>query len=210
MTRLNKSIREDIINNAIAASGVNTRQEALITRRAKLADDVRLFAIGGAERDAELNATYDKAVKYANTNSVEGFIDIEVSHSTSSRINVNFAGRAIDLYFTGKEKHCYSDNVSKPYVNTGYRNRVAITADNPLNDEFDAISKEQRSIDDLSTQVKYEVTAMVNSVTTTKKLLELWPEAKDLLPNEEKSQSTAIVADVNKLNVMLGLPKDEE
>jgi len=208
MTRLNKSIREGIINNAIAASGVNTRQDALITRRAKLADDVRLFAIGGAGREAELNSAYNKAVKYAKTNSVENFIEIEVSRSESYDIEVNFAGRAICLYFTGKSEHCYSGRVFKPYVNTNYRNRVAITADNPLNDEFDAINKEQRIIDDLRTQVKFEVTAMVNSVTTIKKLLELWPESEDLLPAGEKSQSTALVSDVNKLNTMIGLPKE--
>jgi len=208
MTRLNKSIRNSIINNAIKASGVNTRQEALIKRRAKLADDVRLFAIGGSEREAELNAAYDKVVKYAKTNTVESFIDIEVSRSEGYGINVNFAGRAVDLYFTGKEEYCYSDAVSKPYVNTSYSKRIAITADNPLNDEFDAINKEQRIIDDLRTQVKSEVTAMVNSVTTIKKLLELWPESEGLLPAGEKSQSTALVADVNKLNTMIGLPKE--
>lgn len=61
MTRLNKNIREAVIKNAIVKSGVTAREDALITRRAKLADDVRLFAIGGGvEKEAEILATYDK------------------------------------------------------------------------------------------------------------------------------------------------------
>lgn len=209
MTRLNKTIREAIVDNALKASGVNSREEELIKRRAKLADDVRLFAIGGVEREKELNEIYDKAVKYSKNHMSEGMIDIDVSRSSSYEINVNFAGRAVDLYFTGEPKHNYDNRVFKPYVDSSYRNRVAITSDNPLNDEFDAIVKEQRVIGELRTQLSAEVQAMVDSVTTIKKLLELWPESKSLLPENEKPSSTALVADVSKLNTMIGLPKPD-
>lgn len=40
MARLNSKIREAIIHKAIVKSGITSREEALITRRAKLADDV--------------------------------------------------------------------------------------------------------------------------------------------------------------------------
>lgn len=209
MTRLNKTIREAIINNAVEASGVNSREEALIKRRAKLADDVRLFAIGGPERENELNKLYDNAVKYAETHKCDGMIHIDVCRSSSYEINVNFSGRSVDLYFTGEPKHSYDNRVSKPYVNSSYRSRIAITIDNPLNDEFDAIIKEQRVINELRTQISAEVRAMVNSVTTVKKLLELWPESKGLLPESEKPSSTALVADVSKLNTTIGLPKPD-
>lgn len=209
MTRLNKTIREGVIKNAIVASGVVARHEALITRRAKLADDVRLVSIGGVEVEKQLDTQFAKVEKQLKKLDENMFP--YARHVTPRRdydIDVNFAGRAVRLFFNGLELHDF--NVKKVYKNYVTHQRVTITADNPLNDEFDAINKEQRIIDDLRTQVKSEVTAMVNSVTTIKKLLELWPEAKDLLPAEEKAQSTALVADVNKLNTMLGLPKDEE
>lgn len=87
---------------------------------------------------------------------------------------------------------------------------MVITADNPLNDEFDAIELEQRTVNDLRTHVKAEVTAIVNSVTTIKKLLEIWPESKELLPPDEQVQSTAIVANVDNLNTMIGLPTSND
>lgn len=133
-------------------------------------------------------------------------IDVEVDLCGRGwEVCCNFQGRAVDLpYNGGKGKH-----VHKHLCRSSYRNRVAITADNPLNDEFDAIEAEQKVINDLRTSVKSEVTAMVNSVTTIKKLLEIWPEAKELLPPDEQVKSTAMVASVDNLNTMIGLPSGE-
>lgn len=209
MTRLNKTIREAIVDKALKESGVNSREEELVRRRAKLAGDVRLFAIGGAERERELNNLYDNAVRYAEKHKSDGLVCMDVSRSVSCEINVNFSGRAVNLYFTGETEHSYTNVVRKTYVNSSHRNRVAITSDNPLNDEFDAIIKEQRLIDELRTQVSAEVRAMVDSVTTVEKLLKLWPESKTLLPESEKTRSTQLVADVGKLNTMIGLPKPD-
>lgn len=205
MTRLNSKIREAVINNAISKSGVVTRESALIERRIKLAEDVRLFAIGGAEKEAEILAVFNKIKKYIAKNNHE-MIDVEVDLCGRDWGGCcNFQGRAVDLpYNGGKGKH-----VRKHLCSSSYRNRVVITADNPLNDEFDAIEAEKKAINDLRTSVKSEVTAMVNSVTTVKKLLEIWPEAKELLPPEEQAQSTTLVANVDNLNTMIGLPSDE-
>lgn len=207
MSRLNKSIRERIINNAIDASGVTARHDANVTRRSKLADNVRLFSIGGAEAEKKLDAEFAKVKKQLDKfdNNFFAYADY-VSPRCDYDIDVNFSGRSVRLFFNGQETASRDFKfVRKNYV--GHK-RVVITQDNPLNDEFDAINKEQQIIDDLRVQVKSEVRAMVNSVTTVKKLLELWPESKDLLPKDEKVQSTAIVADVQKLNTMIGLPKE--
>lgn len=207
MTRLNKSIRESIIKNAIDASGVTSRQSELVTRRAKLADDVRLFAIGGAEAEKKLDSEFAKIKKQLDKLDSKYFQYTDyVQPRKDYDIDVNFSGRAIRLFFNGQETSSREFKfVRKNYV---AHERVVITCENPLNDEFDSINKEQQIINDLRTQVKAEVAATVNSVTTIKKLLEIWPEAKDLLPKEERVQSTALVADVQKLNAMIGLPKD--
>jgi hypothetical protein len=204
MTRLNKATREAIIENALKSSGVTTREEALITRRAKLADDVRLFAIGGVEREAELNDVLEKVMKSVKQLDDKLFVIDKPLARNDYEIAVNFAGRSSTLHFNGYEYRT-RPLVYKDFV---HHERVVITADNPLNDEFDAINKEQRIVDDLRLHVASEVRAMVNSVTTIKKLLEIWPESKDLLPKNEQVQSTALVADVAKLNAMIGLPKD--
>lgn len=197
MTRLNNKIRNSIVENAIAKSGVVARQEDLIARRAKLADDVRLFAIGGVDVEKKLDSELEKVEKQLKKLDERFFkYTSHLSPRRDSDITVNFSGRAARLYFNGLE-HNQGKSVYKNYIE-GIR--VVITADNPLTDEFDAIELEQRTINDLRAHVKAEVSAMVNSVTTVKKLLEVWPEAKELLPPEEKVQSTALVANVDNLN----------
>jgi hypothetical protein len=207
MTRLNKSTREAIIENALDSAGVIARENALIARRAKLADDVRLFAIGGAEREVELLNKLKKIKDDLNAldKNFFSYVDL-VCGRNEYYIRSNFAGRSSTLHFNGHESEMHSD--PHEFKNLVSYNRVVITADNPLNDEFDAINKEQRIVDNLLLHVESEVRAMVNSVTTIKKLLEIWPESKDLLPKNEQVQSTALVADVAKLNTMVGLPKD--
>lgn len=207
MTRLNSKIRNAIISNAIVKSGVTSRKEALITRRAKLADDVRLFAIGGAEKEKQLDAEFAKVKKQLEKLDSKFFKYTENPKPRRAYgIGVNFAGRSVRLFFNGGEQH-EGKAIYKNYI---IGNRTVIIADNPLNDEFDAIESEQRAVNDLRSHVKAEVTAMVNSVTTIKKLLEIWPEAKELLPPEEQVQSTALVANVDNLNTMIGLPSGDE
>lgn len=209
MTRLNKATRNAITENAIEKSGVVTREKTLIERRAQLAEDVRLFAIGGAEKEAEALAAFEKIKKYIAKNGHE-LVDAGVYLVGQSKaIHCNFAGRSIDLFFNGHKDRGNGRSVFKHLVASNYSNRVAITADNPLNDEFDAIEQEQKTIDELRLHVRSEVTAMVNSVTTIKKLIEIWPESKELLPPEEQVQSTALVANVDNLNAMIGLPTNE-
>jgi hypothetical protein len=203
MSRLNKAVREGIINNALNAAGVITRGEKLIERRAKLADDVRIFARGGVdqmEKDAKAFAKIKKLIG----DGVKGY-SVDCEAIKDYEIYCNFAGRQIGLHFNGMPHYERELIVYKSPTISGL---VPITAENPLNAEFDAVELEQRTIDDLTLTVKAEVGAMVNSVTTIKKLIEIWPEVVALLPAEERSQSTALVADVNRLNTMLDLPKE--
>lgn len=68
--------------------------------------------------------------------------------------------------------------------------------------------------DDLETQRKQmsrEITPVLESVHTFKKLWEVWPESKSLLEKFEAKPAIAILpaVQVNKLNVALGLPVSE-
>ncbi|MGO2457029.1 Nmad5 family putative nucleotide modification protein [Vibrio casei] len=209
MSRLNKTIREKIINNALNASGVIERNEKLIERRAKLANDVRLFALGGEDVEREILSKVEKIKSYTKKNGHK-LVSVSVDICrTDYEIKCNFSGMSVNLSFNGFEAH--KRPVKRlPFVMGDYGNRVVITRDNPLFDEFEVIEIEQKTIHDLSNQVKMEVGAIVNSVTTIKKLVEVWPECVDLLPPEEKQTGTAMVANVDNLNAMIGLPKGDD
>ncbi|MFN0682916.1 Nmad5 family putative nucleotide modification protein, partial [Escherichia coli] len=60
-----------------------------------------------------------------------------------------------------------------------------------------------------SDQTVQAVRLPLNSVTTVKRLIEVWPESKELLPKEADKASTALPAlRVEDLNKMIGLPSE--
>lgn len=54
---LNKSIKEKIVDNALAKAGIPQRKKALRDARADWAERVRLAAIGGPETESEVLKT---------------------------------------------------------------------------------------------------------------------------------------------------------
>ena len=209
MSRLNKATREAIINKAIEKSGVLAREEALISRRAKLANDVRLFAIGGEDKEREIMEKFEKAKEILGSISDSPFDTSVMQPNQDDEVYVNFQGRAVNLQFSGLESRA-RPYVYKPLVCCNSSNRVVIESDNPLHAEFDAIQLEQNTVLSLRAHVKAEVSAMVNSVTTVKKLIEVWPESKELIPEFEREQSASLVVSVDNLNAMIGLSREKE
>lgn len=207
MTRLNQKIREKIISNAIEQSGVIDRQENVNERRANLANDIRIRAIGGDQVEKDLSEKMRKLKAYVKKNSHHG-IDCRIyENGMNDKIYVNFAGRAVNLHFNGDENG-NKKRVIKYTGKNGWQKRFAITNGEPEIEEFDDICAEQDQINKIIETITTETRAIVNSVTTVKKLLEIWPEVKDLLPEDEKQRSTVIIANVAGLNTVIGLPKE--
>ena len=208
MTRLNKQIKAKILENALTKAGVFSKDKDLAARRAKLAENVRLFAIGGKEvEDAAIKAM-EKINQFLSENGHDSIIVFKAQlRGINDEIHVNFAGRSVNLSFNGN----WGEPVTKPLVMSSYRNRVAITADNPLSQEFDFISQEHRSCLELKQSITLEVEAMLSSVTTIAKLLKEWPESEDLIPDDiSLPQSTSLAVNVSNLNRMIGLPEDKK
>jgi len=62
------------------------------------------------------------------------------------------------------------------------------------------------AINDTIFEIRTELRKILNSVTTVKKLLTVWPEGKQFMP--EEAQTMAIAVQTDKLNSMLGLGDD--
>lgn len=218
MTRLNNTIRQDIINNALKSAGLDKVEQEIIARRAKLAEDVRLFSIGGPQAEKDLNAYLEKIqsivdeipekIKYKIAN-----ID-RICPRSSYRIMCNFAGRVAPLHFNGDDKDFgnsiwnVGERVYKNFICVN--SRVDISADNPLNAEFNELENQANEFLGKRSDIREEVRAIVSSVNTTSQLLKIWPEAKDLLPKVEKAQNTLPTVQVDSLNKMLNLPPETE
>lgn len=202
MTRLNRRIKDEIIAAAIAKSGVPARREKLKERRAAFAEDVRIHALGGADIAKKI----DKAKK-AIAKALEGIPDCVIKNGvfrSDYDILVNAAGARNRVYFSGACGYT-SDSVYK-YTPA----EAVLEAGDPLIDEFHAIEREASDISEAVDNVTASVEGALSKVTTIKKLLEVWPECKELLPSDlSPVKNTLPAVRAEDLNALIGLPSGE-
>jgi len=200
--KLTNAIRDVIVHNAVAKSGLNDVRDAIVKQRAEWANKVRLEAIGGVEEERKLVDINKK--HEALVNSVPEGLRMSGRNParTTNEIWVNVAGITFSAYFHGGLGYSGYEQVYRisPSSHT-------LLADNPLVAEFHEIHNKQAEYDDKLSTLINSVRAAVQKVTTVKKLLEVWPEAKELIPEEVEKQVKQLPAiKTEDLNKMIGLP----
>ncbi|MEX8622017.1 Nmad5 family putative nucleotide modification protein [Salmonella enterica] len=206
-TVLTNHIKEQVICNALTKAGIPKRKAALRAARIDWAERVRLAAIGGQEVEAEiiknlkkietLVSKFPEALKTTNT-----FI------RTDSDIYLNLAGARVNVYFNGNYR-AHEPNAPE-HIRKISPYEFTLLADDPLVTEFygfDALLKQIKSDE---ADIRQNVSAALSKVRTVKRLLEEWPEAKELLPADAPSVPLPPAIRRETLNEMIGLPSDEE
>lgn len=194
MTRLTNEIRNHITAKAIEKTDIGQRSKALSERRKAWAETVYLDSIGGTKGAKQIAKFLQREAMFVAR------IPDNLRNDTSllrkrSRINLNLAGKRIWVDLP-EYRVC-------PYEHT-------ITALNPINDEFMAIEHEDELISSKRVEIRSSTKAILYSVKTVKQLLEVWPEAVELLPDiEAKPVSTALTLPVKSVNKLIGLPSLE-
>ncbi|CAL9960624.1 hypothetical protein VPHD292_0059 [Vibrio phage D292] len=216
MARLNKATKEKIVANAIAKSGVLNREAKNIKARAELADKCRIEVFGGKAnlnkliKAAEVAKEAVKAVRDVSTRYHGNFKAIFLKQS---RIQAAFGGMQTTLYYNG-ELHDVGDCSKCVYRSPapyGYLRSLTVAADHPLTKEWGDIEAEQKIINDIRENISINTWAILNSVTTDKKLIEVWPEALELIPKDNGSPATNLpTTDVKSLNEMIGIPTEKK
>lgn len=92
-------------------------------------------------------------------------------------------------------------------------NEVPMPAEEPVRNMPAALKEEAFTLElrkekfmERLSEARRQTRAVIHSVTTLKKLLEVWPECKKLLPKELKEPTTtALAIPIPQLNSMLGL-----
>lgn len=199
--KLTNAIRDMIVHNAVAKSGLNDVRDTIVKQRAEWAEKVRLEAIGGVEEERKLVDINKK--HEALVNSVPEGLRMSGRNParTTNEIWVNVAGITFSAYFHGGLGYSGYEQVYRisPSSHT-------LLADNPLVAEFHEIHNKQSEYDDKLSTLMNSVRAAVQKVTTVKKLLEVWPEAKELIPEEVEKQVKQLPAiKTEDLNKMIGL-----
>ena len=200
--KLTNAIRDVIVHNAVAKSGLNDVRDAIVKQRAEWAEKVRLEAIGGVEEEKRLAGINNQYKSLCELVPKSLRMSGRPLVMTDTDIYVNVAGISFYAYFNGQLNGFTGESVRK--ISPA---KTTLLADNPLVAEFHEIHNKQAEYDDKLSTLMNSVRAAVQKVTTVKKLLEVWPEAKELIPEEVEKQVKQLPAiKTEDLNKMIGLP----
>ncbi len=204
---LNKAIKEKIVDNALAKAGIPQRKKALRAARADWAERVRLKAIGGPEAEAEVLKT-EKKIAALIAKLPEELRANNMLVRQDSDIYLNLAGSRVKAYFNGNYRGY--ESTSPEHIRKIAPYEYTLLADDPLVTEFYGFDALYREIKSDETDIRQNVTAALDKARTVKRLLEQWPEAKELLPAEDAAVPLPPAIRREALNEMIGLPSDEE
>lgn len=202
MTKLTKAVKEQIIQNAVNKSGLIDEHDKIVQRRAEWANNVRLFSIGGVDEEKKLIAINEQYESLCESVPKSLRLSGRPPVMTDTDIYVNVAGVSFYAHFNGQLNSYSSDSVRK--ISPA---KITILADNPLVAEFHEIHNQQEEYDNKLSNLKNSVAGVIEKITTVKKLLDVWPEAKELLPDNIDKQVVNLPAvQTADLNKMIGLP----
>ncbi len=84
-----------------------------------------------------------------------------------------------------------------------------IEATHPLSEEWVSLRSGLKTLEDEKRATKNRIMAVLDSVTTVKRLREVWPECEPFLKGIDAVPNTLPAVQVGDLNKMLGLPVDK-
>lgn len=219
MARLTAAIRDGIIANAIKTKDFAGRDMAIVQKRADFAERLRKLALSAYgltdARIAEIKSQI-KAMQDEVTFDDKAFIRIDFS-GTSRAWDVNMGGQRRRVYRDGTcqgdtttplfnyNKAEYDSSLYHPH----YNENDFIVSDPKWREELDAIDLEAEELREEYNTLKSTLAATISGFTTVEKLLEAWPDAKELIPETTpiaKQAGTGIALSVADLNAMCGIP----
>lgn len=177
--RLNSFIREQILD-AVLKHAFEDREKALKEEK---------HALG----DAVYNDIYPKKVREQMAAMPEGFLPVD------DDLRVQFDGEGYTQVYFGERRR----------IANAHRHNAAkvFDAKHPLTLRFAKYQKELSALKAEKNNAKSSAEAVLGSVTTVKKLIEVWPEVEQFArPFAAESPSRAVALPIKELNKSLGLP----
>ncbi|MTC16841.1 Nmad5 family putative nucleotide modification protein [Providencia alcalifaciens] len=203
--RLTNAIKDSIKNNALAKAGIFKQKEELKKEFNQLALDVRIEALGGEDKAKKMELVLEVAISNLKMLEEEVNSYIGVYNAESNSLRPAFGGQRVRLRY-GKD-----NNGEDIYLLTPDDNKCLFSADHELSKRFEKLTQKENKLKEKETEINTTVRAALNSVSTIKRLIEIWPESKELIPTDiSKSTSTLPALQVEDLNKLIGLPTDKK
>jgi len=183
-------MRDAIIDCAITRSGYYEKESGLTTREHELAEAFRIEALGGADKALAIEKQTAEIEKTVNS-WPEGLRDRVSLELFFEQIWINAAGQRRLLVYSEGGK-------ITPY-------RPSFSGDHPLVQKLHDLDADSATLKAEAKSLRLQIRAVLDSVNTVKQPLDVWPEAKELIPEEVEQKIGLPAVQLGPLNAALGL-----
>lgn len=197
--KLNKTTRDAILNAALKKAGIPDREAAIRSRYAAWAETVRLRYV-----TTDIDAAIEEAKRIIKPAELVNS-SYRVNDSATNVMRVNVAGQSRRIYFNGSVG---SDTIGVKSVYKRVPNDGSVVVlSGPTAEQLYSIDHDAKTVADDREQLTVSLRAVLDSVTTDKRLVEVWPEAVAFIPAAERAASPQLPAlPIADLNRLIGLP----
>lgn len=208
--RLTNDARDKIVAAAMNKSGFPKRLEEARANVEKIKMECLIAAFGGLKAYRRLVDRFNTIEEKIKSLKDEGIlVKSSREYSTWCADKINLAGMNVSY-----PRHSV---LSRPefeglkFIHLGDGAKPTLTANNPLVQKFLDAEQVVQDLDSSAKALKENVKAVVYSVNSTKRLVEVWPEAAELIPSDIEVVRAALPAiDFNNLNASIGIPSDKK
>lgn len=203
--RLTNAIRDEIAKKALEKSGIEEELKQHAKEVQQFSFDVRTYLLGGEKAVQEIESQLKKITTHIAAINKHNICEVYLASCHNWSFRVSFGGMQTRLNFGQDEK---GDPI---YMVTPSTDKALLAGDHELSKRFMELENKGAQLNSKREEIKNNVYAALKSVTSLKRLLEVWPEAKELLPKtEDIVRATLPSVKVEDLNKMIGLPTETQ
>lgn len=208
--RLTNDARDKIIAAAMEKSGFPKRLEEARNNVEKIKMECLISAFGGLKQYRRLVDRFNTIEEKIKALKDEGIlVRNSRDYSTWNADKMNLAG--MNVSYPMHSVLSMSEFEGLRFIHKSNNDKPTLLADNPLVQKFLDAEKVVEELDYSAKSIKANVKAVVYSVNSTKRLVEVWPEAAELIPSDIEVVRAAVPAiDFNSLNASIGIPSDKK
>lgn len=207
--RLTNDARDKIINAAMEKSGFPTRIKAAKDNVEKVKMECLIASFGGLKQYRRLVDRFNTIEEKIKALADEGIlVRSSRDYSTWNADKMNLGGMTIQY---PHNTVLQGEFEGLRFIRMHSNAKPTLAADHPLVQKFlDAEAKVQE-LDSSAKGIEANVKAVVYSVNSTKRLVEVWPEAAELIPSEIEVVRAAVPAiNFESLNASIGIPSEKK
>lgn len=199
--KLSKITKEAILNAALKKAGIPEKKAAIRARYAEWAEAVRVRYVTAEQLQLI------EAARLASNAVDTTLINYRFQPKTSNAIEyANVSGQRRTVYFCGAVDPSFRDK-DVPRKIAPDRGEVTLNAGDPMVEQLYSIDNDAKQLKSEIEQLTASLWAVLNSATTDKRLIEIWPEAVAFIPAAEKANTPQLPAlPIAELNKLIGLP----